>query len=172
MPPSAYVSAVRAKIGNDLLMLQSVTIMLFDDRRRLLLAQDAGSGLWMTIGGAVEPDETPANAAVRECWEETGLLAEITGVVGVFGGPEFRINYPNGDTVSYVATVFEARRVDGEPCPDGLEASALRFVSRAEAQELSMAAWTKEMVKRAYDYNGTPYFARPTWRPSKDPQGA
>ena len=165
MPLSPYVRAVRAKIGHDLLMLQSVTIMLFDERRRLLLAQEAETGLWMTIGGAVEPNETPANAAVRECWEETGLLVEIMGIVGVFGGPEFRINYPNGDTVSYVVTVFDARRVAGEVCPDGLEASAMRFVSHAEAQELPMSALNKEMVKRAYDYNGTPYFARPTWQP-------
>ena len=172
MPPSAYVRAVRAKIGSDLLMLQSVTIMLFDDRRRLLLAQDAGSGLWMTVGGAIDPDERPADAAVRECWEETGLLVELTRVLGVFGGPEFRINCPNGDTVSYVVTVFEARWVDGEAFPDGLETSALRFVSREEAASLPMATWTKEMVKRAYDYNGTPYFARPTWRPLKGPQGA
>lgn len=172
MPPSAYVRAIRTKIGKDLLMLQSVAIMVFDDRQRLLLAQDAETGLWMTIGGAVDPDETPANAAVRECWEETGVLAEIMGVVGVFGGPEFRINYSNGDTASYVVTAFEARPVDGKPRPDGLEASALRFVSRAEFEDLPMAAWTNEMVKRAYDYNGIPYFARPTWRPLNDPQGA
>lgn len=165
MPPSPYVQAVRDKIGNDLLMLQSVTVMLFDDRGRLLLAQDASSELWMTVGGAIDPDERPADAAVRECWEETGLLVEPTRVLGVFGGPEFRINYPNGDAVSYVVTVFEARWIDGDASPDGLEASALRFVAREEAARLPMAPWTKEMVTRAFEHNGMPYFARPTWQP-------
>jgi 8-oxo-dGTP pyrophosphatase MutT (NUDIX family) len=167
MPRSSYVQAVRAKIGSDLLMLQSVTVMLFDDQRRLLLAQDASSGLWMTVGGGIDPDEIPADAAVRECWEETGLLIEPTALLGVFGGPEFRINYANGDSVSYVVTVFKARWIAGEACPDGLESSAVRFVSRDEARTLRMAAWTKEMVERAFDYNGTPYFARPTWQPHR-----
>jgi 8-oxo-dGTP pyrophosphatase MutT (NUDIX family) len=87
MPLSQYVQAVRAKIGNDLLMLQSVAGMLFDKRGRLLLAGDAGSELWMTVGGAIDPDERPADAAVRECWEETGLLVELTGVLGISAVP-------------------------------------------------------------------------------------
>ncbi len=165
MPPSSYVRTVRAKIGNDLLMLPSVSVMLFDEQRRLLLAQNAESELWMTVGGAIEPDETPADAAVRECWEETGLLVEPIALLGVFGGPEFRIDYPNGDTVSYVVTVFEARWIAGEACPDGLECSAVRFVSRDETRNLPMSTATKEMVTRAFDRNGTPYFARPTWKP-------
>jgi hypothetical protein len=45
MPPSPYVRTVRGKIGHDLLMLQSVMVILFDDQGRLLLAQDAGSEL-------------------------------------------------------------------------------------------------------------------------------
>src|SRR6516225_2159666 len=115
MPLSRYLRAVRAKIGHDLLMLQSATVMLFDGTDRLLLARDTDSGLWMTIGGAIEPDEAPADAAVREVWEETGLLVEPSGILGVFGGPEFRITYPNGDNVSYIVTVFAARLVGGEP---------------------------------------------------------
>src|SRR5258708_37358724 len=63
MPPSPYVRAVRAKIGNHLLMLQSATVMLFDNPGRLLLARDAGSQLWMTERGAIDPDEGPADAA-------------------------------------------------------------------------------------------------------------
>jgi 8-oxo-dGTP pyrophosphatase MutT (NUDIX family) len=165
MPPSPYVRTVRAKIGHDLLMLQSVTVILFDNQGRLLLAQDAGSELWMTVGGAIDPDERPADAVVRECWEETGLLVEPTRVLGVFGGPEFRFHYSNGDAVSYVVTVFEARRIGGDASPDGLEVSALRFVSPEEAASLPMAPWTREMVTRVFEQNGTPYFARSTWQP-------
>lgn len=31
------------------------------------------AGMWEFPGGKIEPGETPAEAAVRECWEETGL---------------------------------------------------------------------------------------------------
>jgi 8-oxo-dGTP pyrophosphatase MutT (NUDIX family) len=166
MPMSSYVRTVRERIGHDLLMLQAVTVMLFEDDR-LLLVQDAESALWMTIGGAVDPDEEPADAAVRECWEETGLLIEPTALLGVFGGPDFRIKYTNGDTTSYVATVFAARRIGGVARPDGVETRAMRFVTRNEAAELPMAKWTRTMVTRAFDRSDTPYFAPATWKPAQ-----
>ena len=31
------------------------------------------AGMWEFPGGKIEPGESPAEAAVRECWEETGL---------------------------------------------------------------------------------------------------
>jgi 8-oxo-dGTP pyrophosphatase MutT (NUDIX family) len=164
MPTPSYVHTVRSKIGHDLLMLQSVSVMLFDDGR-LMMAQHRDTGLWVTIGGAIEPDEAPADAAVRECWEETGLLIEPTEVLGVFGGPEFRILYPNGDVASYTVTVFEVRRVDGDPRPDGLEVAALRFVSRDEAAALPMSAGTRVMVARAFERTSIPFFAPATWQP-------
>jgi 8-oxo-dGTP pyrophosphatase MutT (NUDIX family) len=148
-------------------MLQSVTVILFDQNGRMLLARDGESGLWMTIGGSIEPDEAPADAAVREFWEETGLMIEPVRLLGVFGGPQFRITYPNSDVVSYVVTLFEGRLLSGEARPDGREAVALRFVSRDEAAELPMAVWTRELVLRAFQQYNTPYFAPPTWKPAQ-----
>src|SRR5262245_59888383 len=146
MPASAYIRGVRSKIGNDLLMLQSVISMPFDSEGRLLMAQDAATGMWMCVGGAIEPDEMPADAAVRECWEETGLLIEPTGLIGVFGGPDFRVTYANGDCVCYVVTVFTARLIGGQPRPDGQETSAVRFFSQAETAGLPTAAGTRRML--------------------------
>jgi 8-oxo-dGTP pyrophosphatase MutT (NUDIX family) len=164
MPSSPYVLALRDKIGHELLMLQSVSVMLFAEGR-LMLAQHRDTGLWVTIGGAIEPDETPADAAVRECWEETGLLVEPTEVLGVFGGPEFRILYSNGDVTSYTVTVFGARRIEGEPRPDGIEIVALRLVSRDEAAALPMSVGTRVMVARAFERTLKPFFASATWQP-------
>lgn len=169
MPMSEYLRDLRSRIGHDLLMLTSVTIILFDEQRRLLLARDIDSGFWMTVGGCIEPDERPADAAVRECWEETGLLVEPIRLMGVFGGPEFRILYPNGDAVSYVVIVFEARLIGGHARPDGSETSALRFVSRDEAATLPMAPWTRVLVAHAFDHQGVAHFEPSRWRPDQFP---
>jgi ADP-ribose pyrophosphatase YjhB (NUDIX family) len=171
VPLSPYIRAMRAKIGHSLLMLQSVTVILFDQEDRMLLAKDGESGLWMTIGGAVEPDEVPADAAVREFWEETGLMIEPVRLLGVFGGPQFCITYPNGDVVCYVVTLFEGQLLNGEACPDGYEAVALRFISRDEVAELPMAVWTKELVLHAFQQYEVPYFAPPTWKPTQSHDG-
>ncbi|MCW2812758.1 MAG: bifunctional nicotinamide mononucleotide adenylyltransferase/ADP-ribose pyrophosphatase [Nocardioides sp.] len=51
----------------------------------LLLEQDParpGEPYWSTVGGAVDPGETPADAAVRELREGTGLDVARSDLVG------------------------------------------------------------------------------------------
>lgn len=167
MPASEYIQNLRAKVGSSLLMMQSAVVLLFDEHRRLLLAENAENGQWMTIGGAIDPHETPANAAVRECWEETGLLIEPVRVMGVFGGPEFCIEYSNGDLTSYIAVVFEARPIGGTLRPDGVEVSRLRYFTREEAIRLPMGPWNQTILKHVFDHAGPAYFTPATWKPTE-----
>jgi 8-oxo-dGTP pyrophosphatase MutT (NUDIX family) len=155
MPISPHVAALRRKIGNDLLILPSVTIMLFDDNGRILLAQHP-EGRWITIGGAIDPGETPAEAAIRECREESGLIVEPVRLIGVFGGADFHVRYDNGDEVQYTTVIFEARLLGGELKPDGIETVALRYFSKEELPRLPMAPWTGAMLAMAYEREGQP----------------
>jgi 8-oxo-dGTP pyrophosphatase MutT (NUDIX family) len=97
MPISSYLKSVRNKVGNDLLMMTAASVSIFDTGGKLLLGRDAETNFWSFPGGAVDPHEQPADAAVRECFEETGLLVQLDALMAVFGGPEFLIRYPNGD---------------------------------------------------------------------------
>ncbi len=45
---------------------------------------DPKKGMWALPAGYVEIDEGPVTAAIRECFEETGLVIRITGVFGVY----------------------------------------------------------------------------------------
>jgi 8-oxo-dGTP pyrophosphatase MutT (NUDIX family) len=161
MPISPYVAALRRKIGTDLLMLPSVTVMLFDENGRVLLAQHP-EGRWITIGGAIDPGETPAEAAIRECREETGLIVEPVRLIGVFGGADFHVTYGNGDEVQYTTILFEARLLGGEAKPDGIETVALRYVSEEELPSLPTAPSTRAMLAMAYDREGQPHFGIPS----------
>lgn len=80
-----------------------------------------GTGEWGLVGGAIEVDEAPEDAAVRETEEESGLLVPLTGLVGALGGPRFRVRYPNGDEAAYVSIVYEARVIGGTERSDGDE---------------------------------------------------
>ena len=51
-----------------------------DEAGRLLLVRrgrEPGAGLWSLPGGRIEPGETPAEAATREVFEETGLQVSV-----------------------------------------------------------------------------------------------
>jgi len=127
MAIAPYLRRLRDVVGHDLLLLPSVAVLVWDDDGRLLLVRNADTGEWQTLGGAIEPDEAPEQAAVREAEEEAGVIVRLTGLRGVLGGPEFRQTYPNGDRVAYVPAVFDARVVGGELRPDGDETTDVRW---------------------------------------------
>jgi 8-oxo-dGTP pyrophosphatase MutT (NUDIX family) len=167
MARSGYVARIREKIDRDLLMLHAVSIFVFDEAGRFLMAQPSGADIWITIGGGVEPDEALADAAVREFWEETGALVRPTRVLGVFGGPEMCITYPNGDLVAYTSTAFEAELVSGVLEADGEELQTLRWVAPHEVASLPMAdgmRFVLESALAARDGGGTA-FKPATWTP-------
>jgi 8-oxo-dGTP pyrophosphatase MutT (NUDIX family) len=165
MPISPYLRSLRAKVGHDLLVLPSVTIIVWDEQRRILLIRHADTQLWVAPGGSIEPHETPADAAVREMWEETGLLVRLPRVLGVFGGPEFLVRYSSGDEVTYVMTVFEAEVVEGTGQPTDTETLEMAYVSREELERLALAPWAKVVLPHLFDGAESPLFQAPTWMP-------
>jgi 8-oxo-dGTP pyrophosphatase MutT (NUDIX family) len=150
VPLSPYLRSLRSRIGHDLVQLPSVAVMIFDDAGRILLVRSIDTGEWQTVGGAIDPDEAPAAAAVREAREETGLEIELVRLIGVYGGPLFRLTYPNGDVCSYTAIVFEGRVAGGSERPDGEETSEVGWFTAAEAAGLPMLAHTRLLVREAF----------------------
>src|SRR5512138_631370 len=58
---------------------------IFDEQGRVLLVHQTYAGnKWAWPGGAVEPNEVPWDAAVRETREETGLHVEVVRLVSVY----------------------------------------------------------------------------------------
>lgn len=81
---------------------------------RVLLARRAVEpylGCWDIIGGFMEHDETPEAAALREAVEETGLVLDLTGLLGVYHDV-----YGSGGYAT-LNVYFVARIVAGHPQP-------------------------------------------------------
>lgn len=128
VPISDYLRQLRQIVGSQLLLLPAVAAIVRDDAGRVLLMQSAATGRWSLPAGAVEPGETPHEAVVREVAEETGLHVEALRLTAALGGAAFRMEYPNGDRVEYVVTVFDCRVAPGAlQAVDG-EASAFEWV--------------------------------------------
>src|SRR3954454_1828320 len=107
MSKSDYVEDLRKKIGTDLLLIPGVAAIIRDDQGRILLQLNK-QGMWNLPAGAIDPGEKPAQAMVREVFEETGLNIRPLRVLAVIGGPpEYRVKYPNGDAIESTTIVFE-----------------------------------------------------------------
>ena len=165
MPTSPYVHELRARLGPMRLLLPSVSAHIFDGAGRLLLVRQREGGIWSTPGGFVEPEERPADAVVRETWEETGLRVAPVCILGAFGGPEFVVRYPHGDEAQYAITAFECRVTAGLPRPDGRETTAVRYWSAAEAEALPLAPWLRSVLPLAYARAAGQAFQPASWTP-------
>jgi 8-oxo-dGTP pyrophosphatase MutT (NUDIX family) len=141
-----HVRRLRSAIGRDLLLLASVTVLPRDDDGRVLLVRHADTGRWGVIGGSIDVDESPADAARRECREETGLDVELTGIIDALGGPEYRITYPNGDRAAYAHVVYAARVIGGSMQADGDETTEVAWLHPAEADLAAFARSTLRAV--------------------------
>jgi 8-oxo-dGTP pyrophosphatase MutT (NUDIX family) len=143
---SEYVRGLRAKVGNDLLFMPSAAAMIRDGEGRILLVRHV-EGRWMLPGGAIEPGESPGEAARRECLEEAGIVVEPVRVAGVFGGPEYRTTYENGDEAAWVVTVFEARIVTGDPRPSDDETCDVGWFTPEEVERLERSPGSRAALR-------------------------
>lgn len=165
MPISPYLRALRDRVGPELLLVPSVTVLLFDGQGRVLLVRHADRGVWVAPGGSLEPHELPADAALREAWEETGLRVELVRLLGVYAGPELEVRYANGDRVAYCMIVFEARSLGGVLRPDGEETLEVGWFGRDELAGIEVAPWVQTVVPDALAGRGGARFQAPRWRP-------
>lgn len=115
--------------------------VVYDEQSRVLLVRQTADGLWSTPGGILEPEETPAAAVVREVQEETGLEVKVVRLLGVFGGPAFVVQYPNGDRSQYLSAIFECAVLGGSLVPDGDETDELMFAGPAELARMQCQPW-------------------------------
>jgi ADP-ribose pyrophosphatase YjhB (NUDIX family) len=117
--------------------------VLVNDKGRVLLVRrrmNPGRGLWTFPAGFVDFDEAPADAAVRECLEETGLQVEITGLLDVIAGREH-------ERGADLLIVYRARLVGGTIQADDDVDQAAFFAPRElpplafRATRVALAKW-------------------------------
>ncbi len=109
MPLSDYIKNLRAKIGNDLLLLPSAGALVFNAAGEILLQRRSDNGRWALIGGMLDPEEQPADAVVREVFEETGVRVVPERITDVYLTRV--ITYADGNRAQYVITAFRCRPI-------------------------------------------------------------
>lgn len=122
----------------------AVGVVCLKDDQVLLIRRGKAPrrGEWTLPGGRIEPGERAVDAALRELREETGVEAEITGLIDVVDGlfPEAGMHY--------VLIDYAARWLSGEPvgADDALEA---RFVPLDQVDSLIDWSETRRIIGQA-----------------------
>ena len=99
-------------------------------------------GEWSLPGGRIEPGERAVDAALRELREETGIEAEITGLIDVIDGL-----FPESER-HYVLIDYGARWLSGEPVA-GDDAAEARFVPLDDIDALVAWSETRRVIRMA-----------------------
>jgi len=86
-----------------------------------------GQGAWAFPGGYVDDEETPATSAARECLEETGCVAVVDDLIGVF--------HVVGEEGPLVVLAYSGHLTGGDPTPT-VEAPELAWYEPGEIPPL------------------------------------
>jgi ADP-ribose pyrophosphatase YjhB (NUDIX family) len=119
--------------------------VLVEKEGRVLLARRINEpfrGMWTLPAGFVNGDEDPAEAAARECLEETGLSVRVTRLLEVISGRE----HPRG---ADFIIVYQAEVTGGELKPDD-DADAVEWFGRDQLPPLAFRA-TQKVLESFYD---------------------
>lgn len=102
-----YLPYLRKKVGHDLVLSVGLSVLLVDEKRRLvLLEKRADNGLYCLPGGSIDLGEKVQEGARRELFEETGVTCGKLSLFLILSGEDGRLSYPNGDVTEYCDLIF------------------------------------------------------------------
>jgi 8-oxo-dGTP diphosphatase len=120
------------------------SIAVFKDRKVLLVRRGKPpfAGLWSLPGGKTEGGEAPRDAARRELKEETGIEADVEGVVDLIKIPS---DEQDDCGTTYRLTVFYGQPIGGNLKPGG-DAEAAEWVHLDDVEALPMTEGTADLI--------------------------
>ena len=132
---SNYIMDLRAIVGHRTLLQVGASVIVEDSQGKILLQLRRDNHCWGYAGGSVELDEDVEEAAKRELYEETGLIANELELFGIFSGKDMHYIYPNGDEVSNIDIVYICKDFSGALRCQENEVNELKFFDRNEIPE-------------------------------------
>jgi 8-oxo-dGTP pyrophosphatase MutT (NUDIX family) len=108
-----YIQELRMLVGNRPIIMVGSGVLLVRENQ-VLLQRRKDNGLWGIPGGSLEPGETLEEAAIRETYEEVGLVIDQLTLFKVYSGKDQFYVYPNGDQIYDVCVAYLSRDFHGE----------------------------------------------------------
>ena len=125
----------------------AVGAIVGNDRDEILLVQRKDSGIWLYPTGWADVGYSPAEVAVKEVGEETGIECDVERLLGVVDGQRMGFS-----RFGMYMLLFHCTATGGELTPHPLETGDVGWFSRDELPEATAgAAWWGPMAFAAID---------------------
>jgi 8-oxo-dGTP pyrophosphatase MutT (NUDIX family) len=134
MPIPEFIVELRRHVGHAQLWLPGITAVVIRDEQVLLIKR-SDNHAWTPVTGIVEPGENPADCAVREVLEESGIYAVARRLAWVHVTRP--VVHLNGDHAQYLDHVFRMDWVSGEPFPADDESLEAGWFDLAKTPDVS-----------------------------------
>jgi ADP-ribose pyrophosphatase YjhB (NUDIX family) len=131
-------------------IVPAVSAVVENDEGRILLIRRSDNGNWALPGGALDVGESLVQAVIREVEEETGVICEVRGVVGIYSDPRHVILYTSNDEVRQEFSVLFVGRNVGGRIRTSDESTRVEWVSRGDA--VNITPMDQSMRGRLSDY--------------------
>ncbi|MEV7830333.1 NUDIX domain-containing protein [Streptomyces subrutilus] len=130
-------------------IVPAVTAFVVNDAGDVLMERRSDNGRWGMPGGVQEIGENIAGTVVREVLEETGILVDVVGLVGIFTDPGHVIAFADGEVRQEFSLCFRARPVSGE-IKVSSESLEVRWIPRAEMESLDVSPTTRRRLTEGF----------------------
>lgn len=130
----------------------SAVILRGEDVLLVERGKGALQGFWSLPGGHIEAGEPARMAALREVAEETGVSAELDGLLDIH--EVVRHDDQGNLTAHYLLVVFFGHWIGGEPIA-GSDAAAARFVPVRALGGLPLTEEAASFIHRALERSAT-----------------
>lgn len=135
-----------------------VTIYVMNEEGKFLLLLHRKFNKWLPPGGKVDGHETPDEAAVRECYEETGVRVELVGEKALVDGGlvtplGVQLNAVDPGRRDHIDLIYAARPIELAVLQlSEREADGIGWYSYEEILEMetfpSVRQWCQQLCRR------------------------
>ena len=125
-------------------------IVFCDDK--ILLVKELRDGRWTLPGGWADVNDSPAEATVREIYEESGYHTRAVKMLACYDRNKHGHPF---HTFHIYKLFFLCELAGGEPA-DSIETAGATFFAEDEIPELSLPRVTPEQIKRFFKHHRHP----------------
>lgn len=126
-------------------LVPAASVVVVDAGGRILLQRRRDNEMWALPGGVMELGESIADCARREVEEESGLVVDLTSIVGIYSDPKHVFSYDDGEVRQEFSICFRASVISGDIAVSD-ESHEVQFFDTADIDALPMVDSIRKRV--------------------------